>query len=241
MNQVVKIPFVPAADNLTDQETTYQRLRTAIMTGVLAPETTLTFRGLSEALDCSPTPVREAVRRLSTENAIEVLGNRRMRIPAMTPAKFEEIVNLRIALESHAGSRAMPYISEAYIDEIAAVDAALDVTMARGDSSGLTIQNHEFHRLIYTANPHQVTMPAIESIWLQLGPFQHQVTSESLEYYVVDRHKEIIAALRARDAVALSVAIEADIRDGIYRSGMQFLQHRAQRLNAPADPNPQSD
>jgi DNA-binding GntR family transcriptional regulator len=228
MNQIVKIPHIQTSASLTEQEATYQRLRTAIMTGAIAPETMLTFRGLSDALECSPTPVREAIRRLSTENAIEVLGNRRMRVPAMTPAKFEEIVNLRITLESHAGIRAMPYISEVLIDQVEQIDRELDAIMAGADSSRLTIRNHDFHRLIYTANPHQVVMPAIESIWLQLGPFQHQVTSQSLEYYVVDRHKEIIAALHARDGVALAVAIESDIRDGIYRSGMQFLQYRAQ-------------
>lgn len=228
MNEIVNIPRIDTVPGRTDQEAIYQRLRTAIMTGAIAPGTSLTFRGLSDALECSPTPVREAIRRLSTENAIEVLENRRMCIPAMSPARFEEAVALRIALESHASTRAMPYISEVLIDSVEQVDAELDEIVAGEDPSLLTIKNHEFHRKIYTANPNQVSLPAIESVWLQLGPFQHQVITESLAYYVVDRHKEIIAALRARDAVALAVAIEADIRDGIYRPGLQFLQHRAQ-------------
>ena len=40
----------------------------------------------------------EALRRLSSENAIRVLGNRRLRVPEMTAGRFEELVQLRITL-----------------------------------------------------------------------------------------------------------------------------------------------
>ncbi|MEZ5883861.1 MAG: GntR family transcriptional regulator [Paracoccaceae bacterium] len=227
MTDIPALPQVPLPPGATEQENVYRRLRAAIMTGALAPETVLTIRGLAAALACSPTPVREAVRRLSTEFAIEVLGNRRMRVPAMTPARFEEVLSLRIALESHAAERALPYISDVIIAEVAAIDRQMDGALAQGDQARLTVLNHDFHRRIYGANPHQAAMPMIESIWLQLGPFQRQVIENGLEFYLVDRHKEIILALRARDPVALAIAIEADIRDGIYRSGRQFLQRRA--------------
>ncbi|WP_415184723.1 GntR family transcriptional regulator [Phaeovulum sp.] len=227
MAQFPQIPEVPLAPGITDQEGVYQRLRAAIMTGAIEPGTTLTFRGLAEVLSCSPTPIREAVRRLSSEHAIEVLGNRRMQIPAMTPARFEEILSLRGAIESYAAVRALPYVSEILIDEIVELDTRMDQAIENHDPSHLTVLNHQFHRQLYTANPHQVAMPIIESIWMQLGPFQRQVIETGLEYYVIDRHQEIIRALRARDAIALSVAIEADIRDGIYRSGKQFLQNCA--------------
>ena len=235
MNDIPPIPEVPLAAGATDQESVYQRLRAAIMTGALAPETTLTIRGLAEALHCSPTPIREAVRRLSTEFAIEVLENRRMRIPAMTPARFEEILSLRIAIEAHAAERALPYVSDVVIEKIEEIDALMDTALGRGDQSVLTALNHDFHRILYGANPHQVAMPVIESIWLQLGPFQRQVIENGLEFYVVDRHKEIIRALRSRDPIALSIAIEADIRDGIYRSGKQFLQNDASRRFEQSD------
>lgn len=229
MNEIPAIPEVPLPSGVTDQESVYQRLRAAIMTGALAPETTLTIRGLAEALECSPTPIREAVRRLSTEYAIEILGNRRMRIPAMDAARFEEILSLRIAVERHAAERALPYVSDVLIEKMEEIDVLMDKAIARADQSELTALNHDFHRQLYSANPRQTAMPVIESIWLQLGPFQRQIVENGLEFYVVDRHKEIIRALRARDPIALAIAVEADIRDGIYRSGRQFLQEDALR------------
>ena len=43
------------------------------------------------------------------------------------------------------------------------------------------------------------------------------------EYYQVDRHKEILAALTARDADALRDAITNDIQDGVLKSGRSLL------------------
>lgn len=227
MDQQNDIPAIDVAPSATEQETVFRRLRAAIMTGSLPPGTTLTIRGLAETMACSSTPVREAVRRLSTEHAIEVLGNRRMQVPAMTPTRFEEIFSLRVATETHAALRALPYVSEILIDRLGRIDAELDLALEAGDRSRLTILNHDFHRALYTANPHQTVMWMIESIWLQLGPFQRQVIEGGLEFYLIDRHQEILGALRDRDPDALAAALDADIRDGIYRSGKRYLLDRA--------------
>ena len=58
-------------------------------------------------------------------------------------------------------------------------------------------------------------MPMIESIWLQLGPFMRIALHHVGTFYTVDRHKEIIAALRQRDISALKLAIGADIHDAV--------------------------
>lgn len=226
------IPKIPNGGDRTTQEYVYERLRNAIMIGAFAPGTPLTMRGLAEALDLSPTPIREAVRRLSSENAIEIMQNRRMSIPKMTLGRFEELVALRVVLESHAAERALPYISDIIIEKIKSLDLDMDEAIGNGDLERLTILNQDFHRTLYTVNPNQVTMPAIESVWLQLGPFQRQVIERVEEFYVVDRHKEIIAALRTRDVAALVIATESDIREGMNRSGRKVLTEMASRTQA---------
>jgi DNA-binding GntR family transcriptional regulator len=87
----------------------------------------------------------------------------------------------------------------------------------------LTVLNQKFHRKLYSVNPNQVSVPAIESVWLQLGPFQRQVVTHVKEFYKIDRHKEILSALQSRDVASLVIAIESDIREGISRSGRRLL------------------
>lgn len=217
------IPEVAVDPDLTTQEQVYARLRYTVMIGAIPPDTHLTMRGLAEAMQLSPTPIREAVRRLSTEHAIKVLQNRRMVVPKMTLGRFEELVAMRVAVETHAAERALPYISDIVIDKMESVDHAMDQSIAEDDLDRLTILNQEFHRTLYMVNPNQVSMSAIESIWLQLGPFQRQVIEQLKEFYKVDRHKEILAALRSRDVAALVVATERDIRDALGRSGRKLL------------------
>ncbi len=217
------IPEFTADTDLTTQEYVYERLRAAIMTGSIRPGTTLTMRGLAEALGLSPTPIREAVRRLSSEHAIEVMQNRRMTVPQMTLCRFEELVALRVTLETHAAERALPYISDIMIENLSAIDDEMDKEIENCNLDQLTILNQKFHRTLYTVNPNQVAMPVIESVWLQLGPFQRRVIEQLKEYYLVDRHKEILEALKTRDVAALVFATESDIREGMSRNGRRLL------------------
>lgn len=222
-NSDLNIPDIPEQSGVTTQEYVYQRLRNAIMLGAIEPGTLLTMRGLAERLDLSPTPIREAVRRLSSENAIQVMDNRRMSVPVMTSARFEELVALRTSVEVHAAKRALPYISDIVIKNLTQIDAKMDKFVSEGELDQLTLLNQAFHRILYTTNPEQVTMPVVESIWLQLGPFQRQVITRVKEYYEIDRHKEILSALTTRDAAALHDAITNDIRDGVVKSGRSLF------------------
>lgn len=226
--------LIPEIENhsTTTQEHVYDRLRYAIMIGAIPPGTSLTIRGLAEIMDLSPTPIREAVKRLSSERAIEILDNRRMTVPEMTLGRFEELIALRVTLETHAAERSLPYISDIMIEKIITLDLEMDEKVSINAFDALTVLNLQFHRALYMINPHQAVMPLIESVWLQLGPFQRCVIQELKNYYVVDRHKEIIAALKSRDPLALTIAIESDIRDGIARSGRTVLQQKLRSDNS---------
>lgn len=221
------IPEFAGDGATTTQEYAYGRLRNAIMVGAFAPGTALTIRGLAQELNLSPTPIREAVRRLSSENAIQVLGNRRLRVPEMSLGRFEELVHLRISLEVHAANRAFPYISNMEIEAMRGLDDQMDVALAAGDFYALTRFNQQFHQRLYCLNTDQAVMPLIESLWLQLGPFQRQVIKTLEPKAFIDHHKEMLASMEARDVTGLCRAIENDIRDGSIRLGRTLLSQQA--------------
>jgi DNA-binding GntR family transcriptional regulator len=218
------LPDVIRHASMTSQEHIYQRLRKAIMLGRFAPGKPVTIRGLAETLDTSPTPVREALRRLSSEHGLTLLPNRRIVVPRMTAERFRELILLRVNLETHAAVRALPYINDIMIDRLAETDARIDDAVARQDREAQIIENQRFHSTIYTANPHSVAMPMIESVWLQLGPFLRIAARHVKELYKIDRHGEALTALRARDPVDLNDAIENDIKDGVGHMSEQALQ-----------------
>ncbi len=196
------------------------------MNGQILPGRALTIRELATLLDVSPMPIREALRQLSAEKALEIQGNRRVMVPRMTAMKFTELYEARIAIESHSAARALPYIDQTRFTQLRNLDQLINIAQDEGNLEQISILNQDFHRLLYTANPHQVTLPLIESLWLQLGPFMRLATSKLEEHYLIDRHNEAMIAIEKQDAFALQLAITADIREGIAFAGTPELLHR---------------
>ncbi|OUR60789.1 GntR family transcriptional regulator [Bermanella sp. 47_1433_sub80_T6] len=231
----ISIPLTEREESVTVTQWVYQTLRRAVMHGQILPGRALTIRELAKVLDVSPMPIREAIRQLSAENALEIQGNRRVMVPKMTAMKFNELCEARIALEPYAAARAMPYLNAAKIAELKALNTLGDQAMAQGNFEEISSLNQDFHRLLYSANPHQVTQPLIESLWLQLGPFMRLATSSLEEYYVVDRHDEAMQAIEKHDAIALQLAIKSDIREGIaFVSTPEALHNFIEQSNTSA-------
>ena len=59
----------------------------------------------------SPMPVREALRRLVAERALEMLPTRSVTLPLMTAERFDEISRLRIALEGLAAEAGAQHLT----------------------------------------------------------------------------------------------------------------------------------
>jgi len=214
-SQDLQLLMMEKSDALKTHQWVYQLLRNNLLCGRIEPGIALTIRGLAQLLNVSPMPVREALHRLACEGAVEVKNNRRVIVPAMTAEKFRELSELRILLETHAAAGAIPYINEADIDTLEQIDARIDRAIDSNDVDNISLHNQAFHRYLYQANPFQISVPLIESLWLQLGPFSRIAISKLEKAYLVDRHVEALEALRERNSFGLRRAIEADIRDGI--------------------------
>jgi DNA-binding GntR family transcriptional regulator len=193
---------------------TYRCLRHAVMTGRLPPGQAVTITGLAEELGVSPMPIREALHLLVADGALEHLDNRRVRVPNMTPEKFDETISARIALETVAAERAMPFVDEARLARMQALDAEIDTAYDTGDIETGIERNFAFHRCLYETHSAAVLLPLIESVWVRLGPFMREATENLEATYRFDRHAEAMQAIRDRDAAALRQAIISDIHDG---------------------------
>jgi len=203
-----------ASEDETAQEWVYRALRFAVMSGQVLPGRALTIRGIAKMLDVSAMPVREALRRLTSEGALQLKTNRRIMVPDVEPARLAELIELRIMLETHAAERALPYIDNEKLAELHTLNEAQNKAFGAPEPEGIIIGNHAFHRALYCAHPHPVSLPMIERVWLQLGPL-HRLALANLEgHYETDRHVEIMKAIETRNPFGLKAAIEADIRDG---------------------------
>lgn len=202
----------------------YQTLRERMLIGSFQQGKSVTLRGLARRFELGFTPVREAVRRLIAERALEMRSNGRVGVPEMNSSKFGQIVFARCALEPELARRALAHVTDAALEEIEATNATMERARAAGDSEFYLRGNFEFHFSIYRLAQAETLLGLCESVWLQLGPFMRIAYGRSGTAEVKHRHAAICAALRARDPDLLCEAIRDDILDGMRATGERALQ-----------------
>jgi DNA-binding GntR family transcriptional regulator len=194
----------------TLHERAYGEVKKAIMGGAIAPGEPMTIRALAKALGTSVMPVREALRRLVAERALELLPNRSVTLPIMTAEKFDEIYRIRVALEGLMAETAARYITPDELKRMGRLNDELVAKLNQGGKRYLVI-NQEFHFQLYQAARMPQAMSMVETLWLQIGPFLRHVNSEAPKPDFLDHHQAMLKALARRDGAKARAAIEADI------------------------------
>jgi DNA-binding GntR family transcriptional regulator len=203
----------------TVQNRAYAALKNAVMEGRFRPGETVTLRALSSLLGTSDMPVREALRRLTSEGAFEALPNRSTRIPRLSRRQVEQIYELRVELEGKAAALAADQISKHQVDELVALQAQLNDCIEHGDMNRFTAINKEFHFRVYAIADNEPMQTLIEMLWLRMGPLVSWIGTLSAESPDHMRkigqahHNRLIKALQARDADAACEAMRADLRE----------------------------
>ncbi len=201
----------------TVQDRVYTELRRALIGGLFAPGQVLTIRQLADALMTSTMPVREALGRLITEQALEMQANRSIRVPPVTLDRIEDLLRARILIEGEAIALAAPKMTPTRLSSIRAIMAEWEEMRLGGNPETVDREvtlNQAFHFEIYRACGSTVLLPMIESLWLQSGPFTRAAIfafSEAGAHDAARFHHDIVNALEAADAPAARAALVADI------------------------------
>ena len=188
----------------------YLELKKAIMSGAIRPGATITIRAMATALGTSPMPVREALRRLVAERALEMLPTRSVTLPLMTAERFDEISRLRIALEGLATEAGAQHLSREALRRLQQAHAEMNRMKNVGE---YLAKNQEFHFTLYQAAGMPVALQMIESLWLQAGPLLNLAIGEYGFEGAQDHHRELLDHLAKHNVKGARGAIEADITD----------------------------
>jgi len=200
---------------LPNHERAYRALRDKILYGELSPGQPVTIQGLVETMGLGMTPVREAIRRLTSQSALVLKGNRRVEVPEMTGAQYGEIAYARLAVEPELARMAVENMDDSHIDMLAQEDAAVDLAIERGDVRGYLEHNHLFHARLYALSGAEVLLGISEMLWLRSGPSLRVMLGRYGTANLPDKHREALAAMRARDGKGVAEAIRGDIEQGI--------------------------
>ncbi|WNZ26257.1 GntR family transcriptional regulator [Leptolyngbya sp. NK1-12] len=183
----------------TTHATVTEHLRQAILLGHLPGGTRLVQAELAEALNVSVTPIREALRELSTQGLIELDAFKGAVVRIPTLSELEEVYEMRAALIPLSVKRGIAQITPPQIQE---AEALLDQMEATTDHEQWVDLNRQFHNLLDDAT--QTTqlkqmlhrLSDLAAIYINLSFSEQPLRKAESE----QEHRAILRAYQRKDA-----------------------------------------
>ena len=181
-----------------------QRLRVMLVEGRIAPGAKLNERELTEILQVSRTPLREAIKMLAAEGLVELVPNRGAIALSLGEDDIRHTFEVMAGLEAQSGELAAQRIAAEELDEIKAMQFEMLAAYTRRDLSNYYRLNARIHSAINAAAKNPVLTATYNQVnaRLQALRFRSNQDGEKWKRAVKD-HEKMIDALATRDAAAL--------------------------------------
>lgn len=189
------------------------RLRELILTGGLEPRARVNELELCERFGTSRTPLREAIKILSSEGLLELLPNRGARVASLSAGEIDEMVQVVAGLEAVAAELACQRAGDDEIEAIAADTEAMSAAYRTRDEVAYFNLNRAIHEGIM-ASARNVTLKSIYvnlSSRIQRMRYTAHKTEEQWSR-AMGEHHEMVRFLRARDGARLAELMKLHIR-----------------------------
>jgi DNA-binding GntR family transcriptional regulator len=202
------ISLTHAVPRATLHEQVAQRLRQMLVENRIAPGAKLNERALSEALNVSRTPLREAIKMLAAEGLVELLPNRGAIAVSLTEADVFNTFEVMAGLEAQSGALAAQRVTSAELQEITAMHYEMLAAYTRRDLPAYYQLNASIHRAINAAAKNPVLSATYQQVNARLQALRFRSNQDEGKWQAaMAEHDQMLAALTARDAAALQCVL----------------------------------
>ncbi len=217
----------PAAGIFTKNDYAYAELRTRILTGQLEAGSVIPQARLAEELGVSTTPLREAIRRLTSEGMIHLEAHRDARVTDVSAAEARHLYEVRESVDPLATALAAQRRTDA---DVTVISQALERLTPIRDATNLDalMAHREFHRAVYRASGNPILIDILEKLWDKadryrlIGLRAGGDTADDSER-VAAEHRAIRDAVAAGDAEAAAEAMRTHIGRSLGRRAIDAL------------------
>jgi DNA-binding GntR family transcriptional regulator len=205
----------PAVPRQVLHQEAASRLRQLIVEGQIPPGAKLNERELSERLQVSRTPLREAIRTLAAEGLVLLLPNRGAVAVQLSPEDVAHTFEVIAGLEALSGELAAQRITEPELAEIRALHFEMLAAFTRRDLSAYYRLNALIHDALNAAARNPVLQRTYRTVNAQLQALRFRSNFDERKWQrAVQEHEAMIEMLAARDAAGLRALM------------VQHLQHK---------------
>ncbi|MGO1167960.1 MAG: GntR family transcriptional regulator [Janibacter sp.] len=196
----------------------HQALRADILAGRLAAGDTVDEVVTAAEHEVSRTPVREALRMLTSEGLLVPGARRQLQVVDISPEHRREVTSLRVALEGAATGPACARRTPDDIDRLQLLVARQRREAKGGDAMAFLEADEAFHRALAEV----AGMPMLMLLLDQLGGFVRLArlgapTPQRHMLALTREHDHLVDLLEAGEAEQLATALDEHIRSTTLR------------------------
>jgi DNA-binding GntR family transcriptional regulator len=197
----------------TKEEQVADFLREGIISGVFERGSRLKQAEIADRLQLSITPVREALKLLEAEGYVTGNSYRGACVAPFDASASEEVLDLRLQLESRLIRGTLEHVTGQDIAELQALNAEFGRAFELGDRAAARGINYRFHRRLYNIAAMPQTLHFVQILWARY-PFDLINAIEGRGKHAAQEHDEIMRALVGEDLPAAMLAMRKHIESG---------------------------
>lgn len=197
----------------TKEEQIADFLREGIISGRFPRGARLKQQEISELMETSITPVREALKLLEAEGY--VVGNS-YRGSVVAPFDMEastETLNLRILLETELVRGVVARVTAADLEELRQLEVEFERAIKAGENEAARAANYRFHHRMFEIAQMPQTLNFVQILWARY-PFDMINQLKGRISRAADEHKELFDALASSNVTDAILATRRHIESG---------------------------
>lgn len=205
----------------TVRDAVFETIKKNILSGYFKPGERIVESQLSERMNVSRTPIREALRRLEVENLVENLPRKGVIVSSLKESQIVEIFHIRGALEGLASSLAIDNLDEELINQLQECIDKMSLAVKAGQIEKQIEYNTQFHEYILRKTNSPMLINMLQNLKDQIQRYRYQSLSlEGRPEISLMEHRDILKYMRERN----KEKTEQYIRNHIKKAGEALLQ-----------------
>jgi len=187
-------------------------LRSAIIMGSYEPGERLIEATLSTELGTSRGPVREALKQLENEGLVMSFPYRGAVVLGVSDEEVQEVlIPIRLTLERYSFLHALDRMTEDDLAELGKQVWLMEQAAVAGDLARHVEADLRFHEIVISASGQTHTVQIWRTIWPRIRAYFYRYGRGRDLAAMVDEHRELLAALQARDHEMMLALLERHI------------------------------
>lgn len=221
----------PIASTVNLAEQVCERLREAIESGVYPPGMRLVERRLSEDLNVSHVPIREALARLEREGLVERRPRRGCMVAELSEKSLDDISDLRIVLEGYVIERTLQNWRPSDEESFRRVVAQMHEAGEKGNTLRLFKLDVRFHELLWERSDNPPLQDIVAQLRSRINVFLRAANSsldpEQLLHHA-DAHELLLNEILSGDLARAKEAMAEHIKEARDRIAENLTEQRTQ-------------